>query len=357
MLFRRRRHIPLTVAFLATAATTAFAKDPAEATHFATAFENQAIHAVEGRIAAGATTPVHLSKRGLNIWITDAQLEVDVQGGPTLQFSHEAGETQWLSSEWNVSITNLGKDEVRWLHVAPAPATSEQKAQAPQALPFQLLEPTQITEGQLYPLVVFLHGYGERGTDNEKHIQHGVPEIWAYGQDHDQPMFILAPQHDETPWHPANVLENKGFVFPETPSQPIQHTLQLIHEHIEKHPIDPNRIYVTGLSMGAFGAWDLVLRAPDLFAAAVPVAGGLPQNVDALLGKTPVWILHGATDQTVHPDHSKRAYDALRRLGHPAYHTVFPNQAHDATAWREMFSNRDVLAWMFAQHKNNPQRD
>lgn len=322
--------------------------------HFSVAFENAEIRAIMGRIGPGETTPVILSTRGLNVWLTDAELEIDIQGGPTIRSSQRAEDTQWLSADWQLSLTNLGDSEARWFHieqVQPEDVGAQPEAIAHSSLPFRLLKPETIEKDRSYPLVVFLHGFGERGTDNERHLIHGIPELLAYGETHDQPMFVLAPQHGETPWHPANVLANERFDFPNVASEPIHQTLDLIEDQITQHPIDPDRIYVTGLSMGAFGVWDLLLRAPNRFAAALPVAGGAPQ--DAVFGSTstPVWILHGADDQTVHPDHSVRAYATARNQGLDVQLSLVLGLHHDQRAWRQMYSDENVLEWLFDQER------
>lgn len=320
--------------------------------HFTLAFENAEVRAIWGRIGPGETTPVILSTRGLNVWFTDAELEIDIQGGPTIRSSQKTEDTQWLSADWQLSLTNLGDSEARWLHFEQVQQAQDSAQTDPiehSNLPFRLLEPETIENDRSYPLVVFLHGFGERGTDNDSHLAHGIPELLAYARSHDQPMFVLAPQHGETPWHPANLLANESFDFPSTASEPIRQTLDLIEDKIKQHPIDTDRIYLTGLSMGAFGVWDLLLRAPDLFAAALPVAGGAPQDAVFASKSTPVWILHGADDQTVHPDHSVRAYSAARNQGLDVQLSLVPGLHHDQSAWRQMYSDQNVLGWLFDQ--------
>lgn len=333
-------------------ATVAIAQDATTQApdNFTLAFENGEIRAILGRIGPGETTPVFLSTRGLNVWLTDAELEIAVQGGPTLQTIHQADETQWLSADWRLSLTNTGAAEVRWVHIETG--LQEQESQQESVLPFRLLQPDTIEANRLYPLVVFLHGYGERGIDNESQLLHGVPELLAFGENHDQPMFLLAPQHGEVPWHPANILANERFDFPDTPNEPVRQILDLIEEQLERHPIDPDRIYLTGLSMGAFGVWDMLLRTPDRFAAAIPVAGGAPQDGTFAPNTAPVWILHGADDRTVHPDHSTRAYATATKQGLDVQLTIVPGLRHDQDAWRQMYSDRQVLAWLFDKRRD-----
>jgi predicted peptidase len=135
-------------------------------------------------------------------------------------------------------------------------------------LPYRLARPPVVEAGTQYPLVVFLHGAGERGTDNERQLTHGVPQFLTTENRAKYPCFLIAPQCPagqrwvEVDWG------SESHVQPQEPSAPARLTLELIDRTMGELPIDPDRVYVTGLSMGGFGAWDLLARRPDLFAAA-----------------------------------------------------------------------------------------
>lgn len=330
------------------AQSDAVALDPGR---FSVDFENEDIRAVRTILDAGDQTKVVLGTRGYNVWLTDAEIEVQVQGGPTLQFTYRKGETNWLPSDWMLSIVNRGENQIEWMHIEPK-TKPDPVAVKPRALRHQLVKPTDIKAGETYPMVVFLHGYGERGTDNNKQMTQGVPELLEYAASSNTPMFLLAPQHDAEPWHTAAVLEDKPFSFDPTPTRPIAHTIDLIKETLSAQPIDRKRIYVTGLSMGAFGVWDLIAREPDLFAAAVPVAGGLASDAPEPVKDVPVWIMHGSADTTVHPNHSRRAFHAMGGHDGAARMTEFPTLAHDSRAWEGMFGNAEMLDWLFSQSRD-----
>src|SRR5262249_33303017 len=141
-------------------------------------------------------------------------------------------------------------------------------------LRYRLLKPDNYDPKQSYPLVIFLHGAGERGDDNEKQLLHGIPEFARTENRRQYPCFLVAPQCPggarwvEVDWGAER------HTRPKEPSEPARLTLELIAALQKECRIDPQRIYVTGLSMGGFGTWDLVSRRPDLFAAAAPVCGG-----------------------------------------------------------------------------------
>jgi predicted peptidase len=141
-------------------------------------------------------------------------------------------------------------------------------------LPYRLLKPVNPESKDLFPLVIFLHGAGERGTDNETQIQH-ITDLFLDERNRGKyPCYLVAPQcPKKDKW--ANYKNAGGEVLMnESPTRSMQLVIDLIEKVIKEYPIDQNRIYITGLSMGGFGTWDLMARYPDKFAAAVPICGG-----------------------------------------------------------------------------------
>jgi len=204
---------------------------------------------------------------------------------------------------------------------------------------------------QRYPLVIFLHGSGERGKDNEKQLQWGVLNFATDQMMVAHPAFVLAPQCPEKQgW--SNLDRKPGsrqMRLLTQPSRPMALLIALIHQFIQKHPVDTTRIYITGLSMGGFGTFDLLERCPQLFAAAVPVCGAGDTSKVAFFAHVPVWIFHGAEDAAVDPLCSKDMLDALQKSGaHPGL-TLYPGVGH--FSWLSAYSDPAMIEWLFRQHK------
>ncbi len=207
------------------------------------------------------------------------------------------------------------------------------------------------TSKKAYPLVIFLHGAGERGNDNEAQLVHGAPEFAKPEIRKKHPCFLVAPQCPEKQsWAK---IERKGdelvASLPERPTEATGLVLELMDALAKEFPVDTKRIYVTGLSMGGFGTFDVLARRPDRIAAAVPVCGGGVEEAAARYAKVPIWIFHGGADPTVIPELSRRMVAALRKAGgHPGY-CEYPDVKHDS--WTMTYHNPDVYDWLFAQSK------
>jgi len=217
-------------------------------------------------------------------------------------------------------------------------------------LQYRLLFPDADTLRR-YPLVVFLHGSGERGSDNEAQLKWGVSN---FATDHNMtlhPAIVIAPQCPEKDgW--SNFTRGKTSAdihLMATPSKPMDLLIGLIQELIKKMPVDPNRIYITGLSMGGYGTFDAIERYPDLFAAAVPVCGGGDLSKADLIAHIPIWIFHGAEDPAVKTAYSLDMAEALTKAGaHPGL-TIYPEVGH--FSWLGAYSDQAMIEWLFRQHK------
>ncbi len=187
-----------------------------------------------------------------------------------------------------------------------------------------------------WPLILFLHGAGERGTNISRVTIHGPPKIVK-----DQPDFqfiVVSPQ-----WPSGQLWSNDTL-------------LALLDEVTEKLAVDEKRIYLTGLSMGGYGTWSLGLTRPDRFAAIAPICGGgdslalvLPDPKKTKALKTlPVWAFHGAKDEVVKLAESEKMVEALKKFGNDAKLTVYPEAGHDS--WTETYNNPELYEW-FLQHK------
>lgn len=180
-----------------------------------------------------------------------------------------------------------------------------------------------------WPLLVFLHGSGERGDDYELLKKHGPPMKVAKGED--MPFVVLTPQCPlNQRWNPYAVNA-------------------LIDHIIENHPIDTSRIYITGLSMGGYGTWDLAIKYPHKFAAIAPICGGSDTNAwDApnTISHLPIWAFHGALDEVVPFDNTVRIIKRLKESGSNPLLTIYPEAGHDS--WTKTYNNPKLYEWLLS---------
>jgi predicted peptidase len=201
-----------------------------------------------------------------------------------------------------------------------------------------------------FPLVIFLHGSGERGSDNEAQLKWGVTNFASDENMKLHPCFVIAPQCPaNSGWSNFSTNKNSLNSLQKSPSKPMELLMALIHDFVKKFRVDTNRIYITGLSMGGFGTFDAIERYPDLFAAAVPVCGGGDVSLAASIKHIPIWIFHGAEDPAVDPAFSLNMIEALTKAGaHPGY-TQYPEVGH--FSWIAAYSDPMMIEWLFRQHK------
>jgi predicted peptidase len=213
---------------------------------------------------------------------------------------------------------------------------------------YRFAAPEKTEEGKQYPLVLFLHGAGERGTDNKAQLRNGVSDILKGAAELGEPVFLIAPQCPPESWwaeptpdrlHLANAGRNRL----------LQAVLALVEETAQKHPIDRKRIYVTGLSMGGFGTWDLLASSPQTWAAAIPICGGGSAKAAGNFKDVPIRIFHGAEDNVVPPRASELMALGLKEVGGKAELTMYPGVGHDS--WTQTYRDPEVIKWLFAQKK------
>jgi predicted peptidase len=225
--------------------------------------------------------------------------------------------------------------------------TKEQFRSGDNVLPYRLMSPGNPKPGQKYPLVIFLHGAGERGNDNNVQLVHGVKEF-ANAQAREKfPCFLIAPQCPtgkrwvEVDW------SAKQHDMPPKPSEPLNWLLALLEQMKKEKPIDTDRIYVTGLSMGGYGTWDLLSRHAEMFAAAVPVCGGGDEAKASVMKGVPIWVFHGAKDTAVIPERSRNMVAAVKKAEGNIKYTEYPEVGHDS--WNKAYADPELLPWMFGQ--------
>ena len=219
-------------------------------------------------------------------------------------------------------------------------------------LPYRLLQPAAIEPGKKYPLVIFLHGAGERGTDNALQIKNGAPAFAKPEAREKFPCFVFAPQcPKDKKWVEMDWGGASG-TAPADPGPMEPLVLGAVDALAQEFVIDPDRVYVTGLSMGGYGTWDLITRHPEKFAAAIPVCGGGDKGKAAAAKAVPVWAFHGLADTVVLPVRTQDMIAALRAAGGTAAHTEYPGVAHDS--WTYAYSESHLLPWLFAQRRGQP---
>jgi len=208
--------------------------------------------------------------------------------------------------------------------------------------PWRLLPPARIEPGVRYPLVLFLHGAGERGTDNRAQLAY-FPERMASAELRARyPCFVLAPQcpPDEL-WVPFERDANESRPFRESPSAPLAAAEAALLEIARTRPVDRERIVVTGLSMGGFGTWDTALRRADWLAFAAPICGGGDEREAIRLAGLGLSAWHGAADPIVAPAHSSRMVRALEELSLAVDYHELEGVQHDA--WTTAYSDATLL--------------
>ena len=216
-------------------------------------------------------------------------------------------------------------------------------------LPYRLMKPENYDATKKYPLVVYLHGAGERGADNAKQMNLGVPQFASQANREKHPCFLIAPQCPENEkWVDVDSRADSHMI-PKEMTEPSRLTIALIKALTKEFSIDEKRIYITGLSMGGFGTWDLVARYPDLFAAAVPVCGGADEATAEKIKEVPIWAFHGGKDDIVKTARSRNMIAALEKAGGKPKFVEYPDIGHDAEG--PAYKDATMFEWLFAQKK------
>lgn len=220
---------------------------------------------------------------------------------------------------------------------------------------YRQLNPLQVEDGKKYPLVLFLHGAGERGADNRAQLTHGGMMFTNPVNREKYPAFVLFPQCPSDSYWPAPKRPD-GFQrenpFPANAeiSRPLALTKELIDKIVDTYPVDENRIYIAGLSMGGMGTFDMVCRFPELFAAAIPICGGIhTDRFNDFSSKTAIRIFHGDADSVVPVRFSREAFMKLKAEGANVEYIEFPGVNHGS--WDPAFNKPDFMSWMFQQIK------
>lgn len=219
-----------------------------------------------------------------------------------------------------------------------------------EVLAYSLLKPNACDPSKKYPLVLFLHGAGERGDDGQRHVKVNGCDKFACPEFMEKyPCFVLAPQCPiDYRWVEVHWGDD-SHVQPAGPSVPMGIVLNLLDKFLAEFSIDQNRVYVMGISMGGFGTWDIIARRPDFFAAAVPICGGGDEGAAPRIAHIPIWAFHGDKDESVKVERSRNMISALKSAGGNPRYTEYPGMGH--ASWVPAFNDPGLFEWLFSQRK------
>ena len=220
-------------------------------------------------------------------------------------------------------------------------------------LPYRILLPKNYNPIIKYPLILFLHGSGERGNDNNLTIVHDADLLLKDSIRNKYPAFVVFPQCTEkdswSNYQSSRIDEKTTITYSNKVDKIKQQDLlkALIKKLKREFNLDVNRFYVGGLSMGGMGTFDMVNQNPKLFAAAFPICGGANPKIAKRIKQPSWWIFHGADDEVIPSKYSQQMFDALNVLGADVKLTIYPNVKHDS--WTNAFAEPDLIKWLFSK--------
>ena len=231
--------------------------------------------------------------------------------------------------------------------------------QGSDTLPYRLLLPAKYDSTKKYPLILFMHGSGERGNDNSSQLNHGGDLFTKDSIMKNYPAIVVFPQcAARSTW--ANMTsvtdtatKKRIFGFPVglPPKQDMKLLMALISELETTYPVNKKRLYVGGLSLGGMGTYDLVNRMPKTFAAAFPICGAGNLSTAKIMKKTSWWIFHGQKDSSVYVEYGKTMAAALKKARAKVKLTIYLEDGHNS--WDDAFKEPGLFAWMFKKNLKN----
>ena len=224
------------------------------------------------------------------------------------------------------------------------------EAGTPVEFRYRLLRPDTVEPGTRYPLILFLHGAGERGSDNFRQLKFlpaWLAEPAAKGK---HPCFLVVPQCREGHrWADVDWSDEKSSPQTPQPTVDMAAAVAALDATLRDEPIDTDRVLLTGLSMGGYGSWDLAARMPERFAAVIPICGGGDERTAAKLTGPPIWCFHGDADKAVPVQRSRSMVAAVKAAGGTPRYTEMAGVGHDS--WTPAYRDPAVLTWLFQQHR------
>lgn len=216
-------------------------------------------------------------------------------------------------------------------------------------LKYRLLKPENYNPDEKYPLVIFLHGAGERGDDNVAQLKHAMAEFCKPERRRDYPCYVLAPQCPKgQKWADVDWSKDQLSVT-ENASDSLSLVFELVDRMIADAAINKNRVYITGLSMGGYGTWDALYRRPGFFAAAIPICGGGDPATAKDFKDIALWCFHGDQDKSVDVQRSRDMISALKAAGGSPKYTEYPGVGHNS--WEAAYADDETYEWLFAHRR------
>lgn len=225
-------------------------------------------------------------------------------------------------------------------------------------LNYRILYPAKFDENKAYPVLLFLHGAGERGADNEKQLVHGSRLFLDAQFRNEFPAIVIFPQCPQDDYwsnvkidrqvKPIDFKYKKGG----KPTSAMKLVISMMDSLVNTKVAKSDQIYVGGLSMGGMGTFEILSRRPEMFAAAFPICGGgHPKNASKYGSNTAVWVFHGAKDDVVLPRYSTAMVLALQEAGGEVRYNLYPNANHNS--WDAAFVESELFSWLFNHSKLN----
>ncbi|MEO1029999.1 MAG: prolyl oligopeptidase family serine peptidase [Bacteroidota bacterium] len=224
-------------------------------------------------------------------------------------------------------------------------------------LKYRLLLPKDFSENKSYPLVLFLHGAGERGDDNDKQLVHGSNLFLNEKHRDSFPAIIIFPQCTKDDYWSKLEADRSTrpisfkYKYNEAPTKAMGLVMDLMDRMVKKPFVKTDQVYVMGLSMGGMGTFEIIYRKPSMFAAAIPICGGGdPESASAYAKDIALWIFHGANDDVVDPLLSINMASAILKEGGFPGLTIFDHANHNS--WDPTFAEPELLPWLFSKTKS-----
>jgi predicted peptidase len=200
---------------------------------------------------------------------------------------------------------------------------------------YQIYCPTKIYSETKLPLVIFLHGTGERGSDNEKQVDSRPKKFTTAKNQEKRPCVVVAPQCPTDQYWTEEELTKQ--------------VNALVKKLAKNLPVDEDRIYISGFSMGGYGTWEALSKGSKIYAAGLPISGGADPSIARSIKKIPIWNFHGDNDKSVSVTNSRKIVEALKKIKANITYTEFPGAGHGITG--KVLNDTKVMEWLFVQKK------